>query len=160
MPTYCTLADAYGPSWGSQNNQIKNSTVSEANKKREEKYNETLIKAGTAPQGDEINNSCPNCKHCLEQNNQFQQKVVEQAIRPLPRWVPQEQNIQAWDPFTRYFPHKEGFGNIGYPNPNPFQRIEHFGNITTNNASHLIQLVLYLLIALFMIQLLELLGSF
>ncbi len=171
MPTYCTLADAYGPGWGVQPNQNESKTVEIANKKREEEYNKRIEKAQTAPKGETIStqngmdSNCPNCKHCLRQNNEFQQRVIDQSINPLPRWVPQTSNTQAWDPFNRYFAPKEQFGNIPFHNTmgfeqfNPFQRREDFGNISTANASHLIQLVLYLLIALFVIQLLELLGS-
>lgn len=152
MPTYCTLADAYGPTWGAQrnNNNNTNNNVDKVEEKRIMQYKQ----ADKAPQGEEIKHGCPNCQHCLNQNNQFQQKVVDQSIRPLPRWIPQESNIQEWDPFTRhFFPKSEGFGNMSY------NRTEHFGNITTTDANHLIQLVLYLLITLFIIQLLELFSS-
>jgi len=157
MPTYCTLADAYGPSWGSQPNKVNepNNAV--------KKYENVIKQADTAPRGeditlkvDDVKSGCPNCQHCLNQNNQFQQKVIDQSVRPLPRWVPQESTMQNWDPFNRHFAqHNENFGNVG----NFGNNVENFGNISTNNASHLIQLVLYLLIALFMIQLLELITS-
>jgi hypothetical protein len=156
MPTYCTLADAYGPSWGSQPNKVNDVSAVK-------KYENVIKQADTAPRGeditlkvDDVKSGCPNCQHCLNQNNQFQQKVIDQSVRPLPRWVPQESTMQNWDPFNRHFAqHNENFGNVG----NFGNNVENFGNISTNNASHLIQLVLYLLIALFMIQLLELITS-
>jgi hypothetical protein len=156
MPTYCTLADAYGPSWGSQPNKVNEVSAVK-------KYENVIKQADTAPRGeditlkvDDVKSGCPNCQHCLNQNNQFQQKVIDQSVRPLPRWVPQESTMQNWDPFNRHFAqHNENFGNVG----NFGNNVENFGNISTNNASHLIQLVLYLLIALFMIQLLELITS-
>jgi hypothetical protein len=159
MPTYCTLADAYGPSWGSQPNKVNDVSAVK-------KYENVIKQADTAPRGeditlkvDDVKSGCPNCQHCLNQNNQFQQKVIDQSVRPLPRWVPQESTMQNWDPFNRHFAqHNENFGNVG--NFGNFgNNVENFGNISTNNASHLIQLVLYLLIALFMIQLLELITS-
>jgi len=163
MPTYCTLSDAYGPSWGAEPNQNKSKSVEIANKKREDQYNKRVEQAQTAPRGETINmqqgvdSNCPNCNHCLRQNNQFQQKVVEQAIHPLPRWVPQYNNVQSFDPFNRYFaPNKENFGNYDPYNP---RRVENFGNLSSENANNLIQMVLYLLIMLFVIQLLELVGS-
>jgi hypothetical protein len=163
MPTYCTLADAYGPEWGKGANTPPNK---QAEEKRVQQYQQVVQKAQTAPQGEEIdvkngnvlqnNIPCPSCQNCLHQNNQFQQKVIDQAIRPLPRWIPQTPNIQAWDPFTRYFAPKEQFGNVPFGFGN---RVEHFGNLNTANATNLMQLVLYLLIALFVIQLFELISS-
>ena len=145
MPTYCTLADAYGPTWGKPNIDGNKKEIIEVNKKREERY----AKAEIAPKGEIIDTqkgdfpACPNCQHCLNQNNQFQQKVVNAAIGPLPQWIPQSPNIQRWDPFTRYIT----------------PRIENFGNMSSDNTHHLLQLVLYLLIALFVIQLVELIGG-
>ena len=166
MPTYCTLADAYGPDWGKGADTKPNSQVEE---KRVQQYQQAVQKAQTAPQGQEIdvkngnilqnNIPCPSCQNCLNQNNQFQQKVVETAMRPLPRWIPQYPNIQAFDPFNRYFAPKEQFGNVNYNTFGFGNRIENFGNISTANATNLMQLVLYLLIALFIIQLFELISS-
>ena len=197
MPTYCTLADAYGSEWGKQTNNNNNKELSgntsQAEEKRVAQYQgpmqnspSTIKQAQKAPQGEIIrvqgsggpdraqdngmNSVCPNCKHCLQQNNEFQQRVVDQSIGPLPRWVPQTDNVQAWDPFTRYFaPRRESFGNVYDPQslydswqnrmPYPFQKREDFGNLSTTNASNLIQLVLYLLITLFVIQLFELIST-
>ena len=150
MPTYCSLIDAYGPNWGKPDNK-KNNDIKNADEKRTQEYQ----KAQKAPEGNIINvndtstSVCPNCNQCLHMNNQFQQKVIDTAIRPLPRWVPQTGNLQAFDPFTRY----ENFGNVSFGK-------EYFGsNLSTNNAEKLMQLVLYLLIALFIIQLFELIGK-
>jgi hypothetical protein len=156
MPTYCTLADAYGPEWGNRSgsNPEDKKKIAEANKKREEKY----TKAQTAPKGEVIDvkkgdfPACPNCQHCLNQNNQFQQNVVDTAIRPLPRWVPQTQNLQAWDPFTRYFaPQTEHFTQQSGQSGQSLH--------SNQNTQNLLQLVLYLLIILFAIQLVELIGG-
>ena len=203
MPTYCTLEDAYGPEWGKSKNLKPTTPSSQAEQKRVIQYqgpmqnsNETIKQAGKAPRGQEIQlNSakaqesglttlsptlsqvCPNCNHCLSQNNAFQQKVVDQSIRPLPRWSPQHHDVQAFDPFNRFFapnaptgvPQRvmESFGNVDhnfnpYSNPysNPYR--EDFGNsgqtLSMSNANNLIQLVLYLLITLFVIQLFELIS--
>ena len=185
MPTYCSLSDAYGSNWGNPDNK-KNTDTKNANEKRVQEYNDprssmayshgqtmnsmsAIKKAQKAPEGNPIEDICPHCNQCLHMNNKFQQKVVDTAIRPLPRWVPQSPNLQPFDPFTRYFPSgSEHFGNVnfggyqrrdavGYPSS---QRRENFGaKLSTNNAEKLMQLVLYLLIALFILQLFELISK-
>lgn len=168
MPTYCSLSDAYGPSWGIQS-QIQNQAQKVIDKADDKKLaqfqgqqnhqgppnphdqDQQVIarfkQADKAPQGGEIKSGgCPNCDSCLKQNNGFQQQVINQAIYPRPRWIPQNNGI-PFDPYVRQF---ENFNNYNTP------RIENFVNMTTTNANNLIQLVLYLLIALFIIQLFEL----
>ena len=163
--------DAYGSNWG--NPEKKNITegdasIKKADQKRINEYQtlnsrKDIQDSQRSPQGNIINPNkndtsvCPHCNNCLSMNNQFQQKVVDTAIRPLPRWIPQSPNLQPFDPFTRYVNYNNGsehFGNVS------FNGIEHFGNkLTVNNAEKLMQLVLYLLIALFILQLFELISK-
>lgn len=123
MPTYCTLNDAYGSDW---------------NKKSEKK-----VESKVEPPKDPI---CPNCNSCLSQNNKFQQQVVNTAIRPLPRWVPQGDTVMpgSLDP-----PKLGSFG--------PYDRnYEYFGQENcVENGESMIELVLYLLIGLFVLQIIE-----
>lgn len=150
MPTYCTLQDAYGPNWNSKQLNTNN-TNKELIKKEEEKKEKAFQTAQQPSKGQGESSFCPHCNNCLEQNNKFQQKVIETAMRPLPRWTPQTQNINPWDPYNRYFAPKEEFGNFNYR--------ENFGDINVQNGEKLIQLILYLLIALFVIQLAEFVVS-
>lgn len=149
MPTYCTIQDAYGSAWGSKPNKDKN--IEKANEKREQVYQT----ADKPPEGGGLNSFCPNCKSCLEKNNQFQQMQVNQSLRPLPRWIPQSNDIHAFDPYNRIFnPYgREDFESTSYG------KIEHFSNLSVNNAEKLLSLVLYLLIALFIIQLFEFIAN-
>lgn len=135
MPTYCTLQDAFGISSFKQQQKPPKET-------KESKEPEP-------PKEEVLKNVCPNCNSCLSQNNEFQQSVVNTALRPLPRWVPQYNNINPWDPFNRYFSGREDFGNVR----------ENFGNLGVSEAEKLIQLIMYLLIALFLLQLFEFLVS-
>ena len=100
-----------------------------------------------------IRNFCPNCQNCLNANDVLQQRIIEQTIYPRPRWEPQNPHAYTpYDPFNRYWlnnvapTHREDFGNVW----------ENFdkgkNNMTTQT---LLQVILFILIALFVIQLVE-----
>jgi hypothetical protein len=112
---------------------------------------------------------CPFCKNCNQSNNAFQQRVIDQAVWPRPRWVPQGVETQG-DPYaTRYRssaskaePYfSENFGNV---RSMQYPMIEHFtdeGGKTRENFSqqggeNILRLILWLLISLFAIQLVDL----
>ena len=104
---------------------------------------------------------CPFCKNCNQSNNAFQQRVIDQAVWPRPRWVPQGVETQG-DPYaTRYRSFPENFGNV---RSMQYPMIEHFtdeGGKTRENFSqqggeNILRLILWLLISLFAIQLVDL----
>lgn len=109
---------------------------------------------------------CPNCQNCVKANDVLQQRIIEQNIWPRPRWEPQYPHAySAYDPFNRYWMNnvpqdhisgingREDFGNMGGMGG----VFEHFGQGKTNNLSTetLLQIILFILIALFIIQLVE-----
>jgi hypothetical protein len=72
-------------------------------------------------------------------NNQFQQKVIDQAVGPRPQWYPPEY-LGPW---------RRDWGP---------RRVEHFTQregFTQSNADNLLRVILWLLIALFTIQLVD-----
>jgi hypothetical protein len=83
---------------------------------------------------------CPNCEGCIGANNYIQQQVLNQNLWPRPRWVPQGPSAyESYDPYNRYWMNiKEEFGNLG-------------------DGGGVLQLILFVLIVLFVIQLFELL---
>ena len=158
MPTYCSLNDAYGSSWNSKPIVAKTVPQQAQQKQEDEKKEKAFQAAQQPPSGSGEKSFCPNCKNCLENNNKFQQSVIDTAIRPLPRWVPQNENIGTYDPYNRYFASHENFENTRESFMNMNTR-ENFGNISVTNGEKMLQLILYLLIALFIIQLFEFIGS-
>ncbi len=113
------------------------------------------------PNNNGVRSFCPNCQSCLNANDVLQQKIIEQNIWPRPRWEPQYPTAYVpYDPFNRYWmnnvpqSHREDFGNV--MNGGIF---ENFGNSKGNgngmNTETLLQVILFILIALFIIQLIE-----
>ena len=107
---------------------------------------------------------CPFCNNCNQRNNAFQQRVIDQAIWPRPRWIPQGVETQG-DPYaTRYFSDTSRSVAPGYPNvaSRPgHSLIEHFTdspreNFSQQGGENILRLILWLLISLFAIQLVDL----
>ena len=164
MPVaYCGINDAYGPDFGKKKGAAtaiekkKDEDVKVANEKRIAKY-------GDAPQGQDY--KCPHCEKCNEENKKFQQQQLNQAIWPRPRWIPEYAAEQPWDPYSsRYY--NMPFGSTGMPfapmvnGPmienfgDPWGRVENFNGISQTSAEHLLKLILWLLVALFIIQLVD-----
>lgn len=103
------------------------------------------------PNNNGIRSFCPNCSNCINANDVLQQRIIEQNIWPRPRWTPQYPDAYGdYDPFNRYWmnnvpqSHREDFGNV----------FENFGN-KKNSTETLLQVILFILIALFIIQLIE-----
>ena len=164
MPSaWCSLADAYGSDFSKpkppvqkrgtdpnvENNTKQNveeeNRMIEANEKRMAKY-------GKPADGQLY--KCIHCEHCNATNNEFQQNVINQAVWPRPRWIPQSQNEVWGDPYSsRYYNEVGGkltnrpqgaitIENLGQkPRLNPPQQngifpnylgrgvVEHFGEI-------------------------------
>lgn len=173
MPTYCFIKDVY-PSWQTQisqqiqhsQHQLQGSTEQHnaivSDDKNVSSHNQTRVNQYQ---------SCPNCHHrldyttlkngntCVQQNNTFQQKNYETALRPLPRWVPQNDQLQPWDPYsTRTFMYPRKIEHFGDYRHHPYP-VEYFSSLNTNTAQGLIHLVFYLLILLFIVQFIELLYN-
>jgi hypothetical protein len=133
------------------------------------------------PNNNGIRTFCPNCQTCLNANDVLQQRIIETAIWPRPRWTPQYPNAYVpYDPFNRYWMNnvpesqREEFANVipggtpfltnSGPFPNMFANVyENFGNAGGSetggglnvNTEVLLQVILFILIALFIIQLVE-----
>jgi hypothetical protein len=99
---------------------------------------------------------CPNCNNCIRANDVLQQRIIEQNIWPRPRWTPQyPQAYVPFDPYNRYWMNnvpqnhtngREDFGNI----------FENFGTKSSKlDTETLLQVILFILVALFVIQLVE-----
>ncbi len=108
------------------------------------------------PNNNGLRSFCPNCQNCTQANDVLQQRIIEQNIWPRPRWTPQYPNAYVpYDPFNRYWmnnvpqSHREDFGNV----------FENFGKGSGNgnnmSTETLLQVILFILIALFIIQLIE-----
>jgi hypothetical protein len=122
----------------------------------------------------DLRSFCPNCKNCLNANNMVQQKIIDQTIWPRPSWIPQNPTAyETYDPYNRYWMNnyeqqapgnngredfgREDFGNFGREDFGNFGR-ENFGNanlFSNNRSDGLLQLILFVLVALFIIQLFE-----
>lgn len=91
----------------------------------------------------DIRSFCPNCTNCLNKNDQLQQQIIQQNVWPRPRWTPQSypEPYSSFDPFNRYW-YRENFENR-----------ENFGNNISDET--LLQVVLFLLISLFIIQIID-----
>ena len=102
----------------------------------------------------DIRSFCPNCKNCLDRNNQFQQQVIEQNIWPRPRWEPQyPSEYHSYDPYNRYW--------SSYPE---FSMRENFGNPTDSGKNSIdkdfiLNVILIVLIAVFIAQFFEMVFS-
>ena len=177
MTSYCSLADAYGsdfgmkrkkePKLGQKVSPQKEDAVIKANENRMAKY-------GTAPTGQEYH--CPYCQHCNSLNNKFQQNIVDQAVWPRPRWIPQQGQEQAMDPYGTRFYHPSGLpintttlGQDPMLNPpgmvagrivehfgSPYEgTVEYFESVSQANGEKMLNVVLWLLVALFVITLIN-----
>jgi len=107
------------------------------------------------PNNNGLKSFCPNCQSCLNANNMLQQRIVEVNTWPRPRWEPQSPNAYVpFDPFNRYWmnnvppSHREDFGNI-------FENFGKGGGGNGLSTANLLQIILFILIALFIIQLIE-----
>lgn len=174
MPTaYCNLEDAYGTSWGPKNN--KKSTNSEQNNQRsalpqlqpvKENTNANNDKNFNVVNGSETSNDirsfCPNCKNCLNKNDYLQQQIINQNISPRPRWIPQYPTAyEVYDPYNRYWASAQQQINKEYFDSQ--NGVEYFGNSQNgidyftqgSKIENLLNLILFILVALFLIQLIE-----
>lgn len=146
MPTtFCALDEAYG-NWGKE---IRKQNVDIVQKETIENNTTTSNDQKTSLKDLNVysdNRSfCPNCQNCIDANNIFQQKVIEQNIWPRPRWTPQIPTAyDSFDPYNRY-----------WMNTNNVQEKEEFSNINNNSSQGLLQLILFVLVALFIIQFIE-----
>lgn len=136
------------------------------------------------PNNNGLRSFCPNCQSCLNANDVLQQRIIEVNTWPRPRWTPQYPNAYVpFDPFNRYWMNnvpesqREEFGNVipggtpfltnSGPFPNMFANVyERFGNTSGGGGGGgmngvnlstevLLQVILFILIALFIIQLVE-----
>jgi hypothetical protein len=179
MPTsYCSIADAYGSEFGMARGarRAQENGTQLANETRLAKLNQpqTAQMGGSTQMGFQMGGpqqpgpiyECPFCKNCNQSNNAFQQRVIEQAIWPRPRWVPQGVETQG-DPYaTRYFTQQENNSRGGYQMGNPvgYPMVEHFTdtdakpreNFSQQGGENILRLILWLLISLFAIQLVDL----
>ncbi len=146
MPTaFCSLEDAYGD-WNrkpqQQNNQQQNNKQSDENN----------INVKFENMSNDIRNFCPNCKSCLNANNDLQQKIINQTIWPRPRWVPQTPDAYIpHDPYNRY-----------WTNVYPLNGREDFGNGNGNNnvnVDSLLRVILFVLSILFIVQIVEIFNK-
>lgn len=163
-PSFCSLEDAYSD-WNSNKttvNQIHNNFHNHPSLKplpkedsKQDTIQDNIQNNEYNEYNSELKNICPNCNNCLNKNNALQQKIIEQNIWPRPRWEPQYPNAYIpHDPFNRYW-----MNNV------PQNNIEEFANIYENfnsgikynnsNTEALLQIILFILIALFIIQLIE-----
>ena len=177
-PAYCSLDAAYGnwnydkpsksmqlPNLNPNQSQIPSNSkngyignmnipqltpISNSYKSKEEENLNALD--GSETQGD-IRSFCPNCNSCLKANDVLQQRIIEQNIYPRPQWVPQYP--QAWVPYDPY--------NRYWANTTPVSSREDFGNGMggmsmggmNTSPETLLQIILFILVALFIIQLVE-----
>ncbi len=180
MPTaYCNLEDAYGSNWAKKNTQAnQTSTNQESNrstlpqlqpvKQKEiaDKESNYLNTVNGSENANDIRSFCPNCKNCLNKNDALQQQIINQNISPRPRWIPQYPNAyEVYDPYNRYWSsaqeqsNREYFGNYinqagAYNNGGAHNGvIEYFSN--GSKVENLLNLILFVLVALFLIQLIE-----
>lgn len=168
------LEDVYGTDWKrkklkptpqrQQEEQIKQNQVTQLEQNRINHYD---------PQGGKL--KCPTCNNCIEKNNWFQQQVVNQAIDPRAQWIPQyanmpPPNVNAHLPQGSAPPYGGGHPVMGNPfnryyNPNTTGRmVEGFANrenfgMSVSKGEKALQLILFILVALFVIQLFELIFS-
>ena len=193
MPTsFCSIADAYGSEFGMRSQQRGSSTPPD--RSGQAKLNQPQMgsqvgsqmgsqmgsqvgsaQMGSAQMGFQMGGpqqpgppyECPFCNNCNQRNNVFQQRVIDQAIWPRPRWIPQGVETQG-DPYaTRYFSDstplgvdRSGFASSTRRGAYP-SMIEHFTDLQRENFSqqggeNILRLILWLLISLFAIQLVDL----
>ena len=146
-PAFCALDQAYGD-WSfdkpkkpqTQKSDIKNVPSTKETNNDLNVYDPSVVK-------NDIRSFCPNCNSCLKANDVLQQRIIEQNIWPRPVWVPQYPHAYVpYDPYQRY-----------WANNAPMSQREDFGNSNEilKNPNTLLQIILYILIALFVIQLIE-----
>jgi len=154
MPTvpFCALDDVYAD-WGFkkpnttqqlQMTQQVHPSLQPVQKESDDEY---------TPKGSDLRNFCPNCNGCVKANDVLQQRIIEQNIWPRPRWTPQNPHSYVpYDPFNRYW-----MNNVPPSHREDFGMFENFGIPGKNGVSTelLLQIILFILIALFVIQLVE-----
>ncbi len=157
MPTaYCNLDQAFGE-W--DNDEIKNRNKNKQQQQQVPKQEQQPEKQKSEENininfdnGNDIRSFCPNCKNCLDKNDEFQQKVIDTNVWPLPRWYPQvPQSYVPFDPYNRYW------GNVRSSNGR-----EDFGNQydtfkRTDNTEILLKITIYIVAVLFIIFLVDIL---
>ncbi len=165
-PSFCALDEAYAD-WGfkkpNSKQQIEqtNSQQSHPSLKPIQKHQQTnnhfeeQEQDVYIPKDNGIKSFCPNCSNCINANNVLQQRIVETNTWPRPHWTPQNPHAYVpYDPFNRYWmnnvpqSHREDFGNGGHG----MFEINNGANMSTEM---LLQVILFILIALFIIQLIE-----
>jgi hypothetical protein len=115
------------------------------------------------PTGDGLRSFCPNCNNCVKANDVLQQRIIEQNIWPRPRWEPQDPHAYVpFDPYNRYWSqnvpqsHMSQYGREDFGNSGIFENFgKGNGNGNGMNTETLLQIILFILVALFIIQLVE-----
>ena len=145
-PAYCALDVAYAD-WNFKN---QGPIAAQTGQKAQATHGD-VEKVRDSGGSNGIKNFCPNCNNCLRGNDILQQSILDQTIWPRQRWVPQDPHAYVpHDPFNRYWMNNNWGGGV-----------EHFGGgsgggggtfLTTET---LLQIILFILVALFIIQLIE-----
>jgi hypothetical protein len=118
------------------------------------------------PNNNGLRSFCPNCQNCVKANDILQQRIIEVNTWPRPRWTPQyPQAYVPFDPYNRYWANTVPQSHIGREDfANLFGgTFEHFGQGSNNgdgggmnmSTETLLQIILFILIALFIIQFFE-----
>lgn len=146
MPTaFCSLDQAYG-NWNTNKQQSNQGNQHQQQQQKQQQKQQQQNQFKSEEPFNQPGNFCPNCKNCLDKNNIFQQKVIEQNIWPRPRWIPESypSPYESHDPYNRYW-------------MNTFQpeRRENFSNKICNNSEGTIKLIMFILVSLFLIQFFE-----
>ena len=168
-PAFCALEQAYGD-WnfdkpkpttqpaqqGRQGHQGSHPQLTPIQKKEEDINTHNMNIYSAAETQNDVRSFCPNCNSCLKANDVLQQRIIEQNIWPRPQWVPQyPQAFVPFDPYNRY-----------WANNQPMSTREDFGNGVFEGFSQgktspesLLQILLLILVAFFIIQLVECIYS-
>lgn len=176
-PAFCALEDAYG-SWGKAKNidsssknginqtqgqqqqqgqhqqQQDHQHQQQGHQHQQQMHDSNPFVSNNQSFGGDIRSFCPNCSNCLNANNILQQKIIDQNIWPRPRWIPQYPDAyENYDPYDRYWMN------------NNVSRVEHFGNTSIqgqdpNKVENLLQLILIVLIALFVLQAIDMILKY
>jgi hypothetical protein len=167
-PAFCALDEAYkdwtfGPGKKQFLSKSQPDQNSQQNNQKESADDLNFNSYSGSEAKSDIRTFCPNCQNCLQANDVLQQRIIEQNIWPRPRWVPQYPNAYtSYDPFNRYWANNPN-NSIGQN----FDRREDFGNFqdaiekftSGNNTESILLITLFILIALFLIQLVECMNS-
>lgn len=156
-PAFCALDEAYGQ-WNfktpNQTQKMSLPTPRIGTKSQFQETDEESDFSNSRTNGNTVTNNirtfCPNCKNCVNANDVLQQRVIEQTIYPRPRWEPQYPGAYTpYDPFNRY-----------WANNIPQNYREDFGNASINSVDILVllQILIFILAALFIVQFVECLS--